>query len=162
MDFFNDDCRADVVLLDYCYTLVENHGMFSREHLKNYPGWIAQETYRQWLIGILAGTKVVLITARRLRYRDVTLSRVSEEGRGLTLEMSLFNEGDYPPPDWKKIALDKYVFPKYGKPSECAYLALESNPRTRAMYARNGIRALRVPEVPPYWDSLPLTRKSLQ
>ena len=51
-----------------------------------------------------------------------------------------FNDINARPPVFKESALLRFVYPKHGEAPE-QYYAVESNPRTRAMYARHGIYA---------------------
>ena len=44
------------------------------------------------------------------------------------------------PPTFKESALRRFVFPKHGQDG-AIYYAVESNPKTRAMYGRYGIQA---------------------
>lgn len=50
------------------------------------------------------------------------------------------------PPAMKKWAMETIIFPKYGRGGD--WLAIESNPRTRAMYWRLGIRSTFVRSAP--------------
>jgi hypothetical protein len=47
--------------------------------------------------------------------------------------------------------LAEHVLPKHGG---ATFLAIESNPRTHAMYARYGIRSVKI-EPGERWDALP-------
>ena len=51
-----------------------------------------------------------------------------------------FNDLGLEPPSIKESILQRFVFPKYGRDGK-SYFAVESNPRTRAMYYRYGIPA---------------------
>ena len=51
-----------------------------------------------------------------------------------------FNDLNLDPPSIKESILERFVFPKHGKDGNL-YFAVESNPRTRAMYYRHGIPA---------------------
>lgn len=51
-----------------------------------------------------------------------------------------FNDIDADPPTFKESALRRFVFPKHGQDG-AIYYAVESNPKTRAMYGRYGIQA---------------------
>ena len=54
-------------------------------------------------------------------------------------------DGDYlPPPQHKERVIHSAVFPRFGTSEQTAYLALESNRLTRAMYQRNGVTAIRI------------------
>lgn len=56
-------------------------------------------------------------------------------------EMYFQEENDAPPRAKEKL-LKKYIFPIHGK--ENHYLAIESNPRTKKMYEKYGIRSVSV------------------
>lgn len=52
-----------------------------------------------------------------------------------------FNDINAEPPAFKESALQRFVFPRHGTCSE-QYIAIESNPKTREMYNKYGIRAM--------------------
>lgn len=56
-------------------------------------------------------------------------------------EMYFQEENDAPPLAKEKL-LKKYVFPQHRKDNH--YLAIESNPRTRKMYEKYGIRSVSI------------------
>ena len=133
-------------LLDLNYTLVENSRTFKRSP---FTKQIAGETYRRWLVDelIADGGTILLITARPHHHRDQTLAHL-QEVLGWQPHDSFFNLHNLRPPEAKKRALEDLIFPKYGD-DPSLYFGLESNPRTRGMYAKKGIRSCRVPEVQP-------------
>jgi len=147
--------EADVILLDYVMTLVENTGdkdkLFDRS--RPYPEWIAQERYRQWLFRLIRGKHVVMITAREEKYREPTMRRIREV-LGWEPQESYFNVDGVAPPESKRRVMEKHVIPKHGRPGKVAYLALESNASTRAMYKKLGVKAVRVP-TEGAWTMLP-------
>lgn len=51
-----------------------------------------------------------------------------------------FNDLNADPPTIKESILRRFIFPKHGDTPEQFY-AVESNPKTRAMYSRHGITA---------------------
>ena len=51
-----------------------------------------------------------------------------------------FNDLNYDPPQIKESILQRFVFPRHGMDGS-KYFAVESNPKTRAMYAKYGIKA---------------------
>jgi hypothetical protein len=59
-----------------------------------------------------------------------------------------FAEIEARPPQIKEHLLNTHIFPKYGT---SGYFGLESNPHTRAMYARYGISAVRVSDQEMMW-----------
>ena len=123
-----------IYLLDLNYTLVGN----SEIKLKPFTMQIENETYRQDLIEKIKNDHVILVTARPEMHQASTIDSLVKK-TGWVPNDFYFNKG-LPPPAWKNVCLKKYIFPKYGKDSE--YLAIESNPRTRAMYDTHGIKAI--------------------
>jgi hypothetical protein len=150
---------ADVILLDYVQTLVANQHerpqFFKRG--QPYTCWIEREQYREWLVGLLRDTSatVVLITARSSKYQNATLERMEQQLGGWMPAAAYFNVANEQPPQAKRRALHEDIFSRYGDPCDTAYLALESNRQTRAMYARESIHATPVPYGGDCWDSLP-------
>lgn len=57
------------------------------------------------------------------------------------LKEAYFNDINAEPPAFKESALLRFVFPKFGTNGE-QYFAIESNPKTRAMYKKYGIEAM--------------------
>jgi hypothetical protein len=132
--------RLPIVLLDLNYTLVAERSPDASQ---------AAETYRRWLVPLLRDRYVILITARPHAQRESTLARIREQ-LGWVPDEAWFNERDLPPPACKRDILERHVLPKHGRPDTRSYVALESNPRTAAMYAKLGIPGLRV------WDGAQL------
>jgi hypothetical protein len=132
-----------VVLLDLNYTLVCN----SEEKNRRFAEQIRGERYRAWLIDLCRPHRTILMTARPVRHAAETLASLLEKNRWQPAEWH-FNARNLPPPASKRLALEESVFPAHGRPeSGTRYLALESNPRSRAMYAGRGIPALRWEDV---------------
>ena len=150
---------ATVILLDYQCTLVAN-GAGRREWFARNGGrlpfadWIGQEVYREWLLPLFRGRRVVLVTSRDARYEDATMARIREVLDWQPDEWH-FNAWGLRPDLCKRRVLLETVVPRHGTPAVTAYLALESNAVTRAMYAREGIYAVRVPDSGA-WHDLPL------
>jgi len=94
------------------------------------------ETYRQWLVEMLRPHQVILITARPDRWKAPTLARIQELTGWQPMD-AYFDDGSIrtPPAIKRHILLDQ-IFPKHGRGE---YYAIESNPKTRAMYATLGI-----------------------
>lgn len=67
-----------------------------------------------------------------------------EAGPRLELAGAHFNPDWSTAPDHKRRVLHEAVYPRHGTGPEVRYLALESNPKSRAMYEREGIVALAV------------------
>ncbi len=115
-----------IYLLDLNYTLVANSPKRGDPPIRPFIRQIEQEEYRQWLIELLRPHPVILITARPNRYQEVTLARIKEH------------------------LLKTYILPKYGAEGS-GYFGFESNPHTRAMYARYGINAIKVTDQELMW-----------
>ncbi len=128
--------RKPIILLDLNYTLVSNNpargttpvGMDKR---------LANEQYRQWLVELLRPHTVVLITARPDTWTIKTLDRIEEQTDWRPQDAYFAPKGWWNPPAIKEHLLKKDVFPTHG--DDARYLAIESNPRTREMYARFSI-----------------------
>lgn len=123
-----------IILLDLNYTLVSN----SHDRAAPFARQIEGERYREDLVAALANYRVFLITARPAKYEVATLASI-EAKTGWHPERCFFNHLGLPPPETKRRALVGVIAEDY--PTE-PFLAIESNPRTRAMYARHGVPAL--------------------
>lgn len=139
-----------IILLDLNYTLVAN----SPKRGTAPPPMAVRlrtERYRQWLVELVRPHHVILITARPSRWREATLERIHQT-TGWRPQEAFFAEcGSGGPPGIKRRILRAHVFPRHGR--DATYLAIESNPRTRAMYARCDIFAVPVGNRP--WKLLP-------
>lgn len=139
-----------VVLLDLQGTLAETR-------MPTYPPperWVeARETYRPWLVTELtaAGYVVELITHRPVDLELATLGRLYRQTGGWLPDGWHFRTTRETAPAWKARVLDGPIAAVYGRDPD-RFLALESNPQTRAMYAARGIRAVPVPR-----DGAPLS-----
>ena len=123
-----------IYLLDLNYTLVAN----SDVKLKPFIEQIAQEEYRLELIEALKGQRVFLLTARPHKYKIQTLASILDK-TGWQPEIAFFNEYRLPPPKAKERMLLDHVRKIAGRsPLE----AIESNPKTRAMYQKHCIPAV--------------------
>lgn len=125
-----------IILLDLNFTLVTN----SHEKLVPFTRQIYHEQYSQELIDHIKKKTVILVTARPAMHREATLKSIKEKTGWLPHD-AYFNEWNLFPPACKKRALETYIIPQYGDDLK-RYLAIESNPKTRAMYIGNGIRAV--------------------
>ena len=114
-----------IYLLDLNYTLVANSPKRGDPPIRPFIRQIEQEEYRQWLIELLRPHPVILITARPNRYQEVTLARIKDKC------------------GWEPM--DAYFAEGSG------YFGFESNPHTRAMYARCGINAIKVTDQELMW-----------
>ena len=135
-----------IILLDLNFTLVEN----SDEKHKPFTKQIEAEKYRAWLVELIKPHHVILMTARPAMHQAATIASIQEK-TGWQPNEALFNKYGIAPPLAKERMLNEYVLKNYGKDE---LLALESNPQTRAMYARYGIRSMKV-EPGNEWQHLP-------
>jgi hypothetical protein len=131
--------RRPIILLDLNYTLVANspvHGSAPKRMEKR----LADEQYRQWLVELVRPYTVILMTARPETWMMRTLGRI-EAQTGWRPEDACFAPiGWWNPPAIKQHFLHKKVFPRHGE--HARYIAIESNPRSREMYARHEIPCL--------------------
>jgi hypothetical protein len=131
--------RKPIILLDLNYTLVANspaHGSAPKRMEKRLAG----EQYRQWLVNLVRPHTVILMTARPESWMTQTLDRI-ETQTGWRPESACFAPiGWWNPPAIKQHFLHKRVFPIHGESAR--YIAIESNPRSREMYARHEIPCL--------------------
>jgi hypothetical protein len=134
-----------IYLLDLNYTLVSN----SRTKISPFIRQIEQETYRDWLVNLLRGKPVILVTARPARYERPTMDRIRRL-TGLDFLAAYFNDLNLPPPQLKGRIFAERIRPSW---LDGPFVALESNPATRAVYARLGVPAYAVPDTP--WSALP-------
>ena len=122
-------------LLDLNQTLVDREKDAPR--IRPFELQIECETYRQWLVEILCNSYVILITARPVKYKQMTLERI------LTLtnwrpQEAYFAEIKTLRHLKKEHLLRKYILPRY---SPAELFGVESNPKTRAVYSNYGIAA---------------------
>ena len=129
-----------IILLDLNYTLVAN----SPKHGQTPPKMetrLRVERYRQWLVELVRPHTVVLITARPESWQLRTLARIEEETGWRPDDACFAPAGWWNPPAIKESLLHKSVFPVHGR--DARYVAIESNPRSRDMYARF--------DIPSFW-----------
>jgi hypothetical protein len=132
-----------IILLDLNYTLVANNtarGTTPERMEKR----LANEQYRQWLVKLVRPHTVILITARPVSWMMKSLDRIEEQTGWRPQEACFAPKGWWNPPAIKEHLLKKEVFPNHGEDTQ--YLAIESNPRTREMYAKFSIPCLWVTE----------------
>lgn len=127
-------------LVDLNYTLVGNSPKWGEPRITPFSRQIEQETYRKWLVDFLRDKYAILITARPTRYKEQTLERIFNQTNWHPQE-AYFAEISAPPPKIKEDLLLRYIFPKHGKNGADSF-GIESNPKTRAMYERYGIKSL--------------------
>jgi hypothetical protein len=135
--------RQSIILLDLNYTLVANspaHGTPPKRMEKRLAG----EQYRQWLVDLVRPHTVVLMTARPEIWMMRTLDRIETQTGWRPQDACFAPIGWWNPPAIKQHFLHKRVFPRHGELAR--YIAIESNPRTREMYARFSIPCFWVTE----------------
>ena len=126
-----------ICLLDLNYTLVSNQ--MDTRLLRPFSKRMQFEEYRQDLVEAIKDDYVIIITARPNYQQDESLANVKRK-TGWTPDEWYFNDINAEPPAFKERALKKWVFPEHGTDA-AVYYAVESNPKTRNMYARYGIKA---------------------
>jgi hypothetical protein len=127
---------SPIILLDLNYTLVANNpprGTTSPRMAKR----LEEERYRQWLVELVRPHTVILVTARPDRWKEATLDRIEQETGWRPDHACFAPRGWWNPPAIKDYLLKKEIFPVHG--DDARYIAIESNPRTREIYARFGI-----------------------
>lgn len=127
-------------LVDLNYTLVGNSPKWGEPRITPFSRQIELETYRQWLVDFLRDKYAILITARPIRYKEQTLARIFSQTNWQPQE-AYFAEISATPPEIKEDLLLRYIFPKHGK-NGTDFFGIESNPKTRTMYERYGIKSL--------------------
>jgi len=126
-----------ICLLDLNYTLVSNQA--ETRLLRPFARRMAAEAYRLDLVEAIRDDYVIIITARPDYQARPTLANIKRKTGWLPQEW-YFNDLDAEPPQFKQSALCRFVFPRHGADGS-QYYAVESNPRTRSMYAKYGITA---------------------
>lgn len=121
------------ILLDLNQTLVDREKDAPR--IRPFELQIECETYRKWLVELLRNQYVILITARPQKYKQETLAKIKEL-TGWSPQEAYFAEIRSYPHVKKEQLLRKYILPRT---REERFFGIESNPKTRAMYARYGI-----------------------
>ena len=115
----------NICLLDLNYTLVGNQA--DTRMLRPFSRRMEAEEYRADLIEAIRDDYVIIVTARPDYQMKQTMANINAE-----------------PPVFKESALRRFILPRHGAqngPEGAHYYAVESNPKTRAMYARFGIEA---------------------
>ena len=122
-------------LLDLNQTLVDREKDAPR--IRPFELQIERETYRQWLVEILRNRYVILITARPVKYKQMTLERILALTNWQPQEAYFAEIKNYPHVK-KEHLLIKYILPKH---PASELFGIESNPKTRAVYLRYGIES---------------------
>jgi hypothetical protein len=154
MKQYGTELARPIILLDLNYTLVANspaHGTPPVHMEKRLAG----EQYRQWLLDLVRPYSVILMTARPAIWMTQTLDRIEDQTGWRPHGACFAPTGWWNPPVIKQHLLHKKVFPVHGK--DARYIAIESNPRTRKMYACHAIPSLWVePEAESLTDGVRL------
>lgn len=131
----------NICLLDLNYTLVGNQA--DTRLLRPFTRRMAAEEYRADLIEAIRDDYVIIVTARPDYQMRQTMENIKKK-TGWQPDEWYFNDINGEPPVFKERALKNWIFPKHGEqdgPKGAHYYAVESNPKTRAMYKRYGIEA---------------------
>ncbi len=127
-----------IYLLDLNQTLVDKNKDDPR--ISPFEAQIEREKYRLELVEELQAYRVILLTARPEKYKAQTLAHI-EALTNWQPEETYFAEISAQPHIIKEHLLYKYVLPKHGRDAR-KYFGIESNPKTRAMYAKYGISSM--------------------
>lgn len=143
MKQYGTDSHRPIILLDLNYTLVANNSArgTAPERMEKR---LAHEQYRQWLVELVRPYTVVLMTARPETWMIKTLDRIEDQTGWRPQDACFASKGWWNPPAIKEHLLKEEVFPIYGE--HARYIAIESNPRSREMYARFSIPCFWVTE----------------
>jgi hypothetical protein len=134
-----DSQRRSIILLDLNYTLVANNPARSTTPVRMEKR-LAGEQYRQWLVELVRPYTVILMTARPETWMMRTLDCIEAQTDWRPQDACFAPVGWWNPPAIKQHFLHKRVFPVHGESAR--YIAIESNPRSREMYARHEIQCL--------------------
>lgn len=124
-----------VILLDLNYTLVKNQQQ--TRLLRPFSKRMEAEEYRKDLIEAVRNETVIIVTARPKYQMEATLNNIYKK-TGWKPKEAYFNDINAEPPAFKKSVLERFILHRYDATS---LYAIESNPKTRAMYANYGIPA---------------------
>jgi hypothetical protein len=140
------DVHPELVLLDLNYTLVGNSPstMWARRY--------EAELYRGWLVDLLRGTHVALVTVRPIAEREATLARIAKQTGGWQPTETHFNDAGVNAATWKEEVLRKRILPRFGAPGR--YLAIESNAAVHRVYDAAGVPWCKV-ESEDRWTEMP-------
>ena len=131
----------NICLLDLNYTLVGNQA--DTRMLRPFSRRMEAEEYRADLIEAIRDDYVIIVTARPDYQMKQTMANIKRK-TGWQPQEWYFNDTNAEPPVFKESALRRFILPRHGAqngPEGAHYYAVESNPKTRAMYARFGIEA---------------------
>ena len=123
-----------IILLDLNHTLVSGSRATLMLPGKNYGEKILNENYRLGLVELTKGHTVLLYTVRNETHRDVTLRMIAEKCNGWQPHEAFFSPTkNSTGPAVKGAYLKELIFPKYGKPDQQKYYAIESEKTVRDM-----------------------------
>tara|TARA_R110000744_G_scaffold46499_2_gene102754 strand:+ start:320 stop:724 length:405 start_codon:yes stop_codon:yes gene_type:complete len=125
-----------VYLLDLNYTLVTNSNTKASPFTKQIDG----ETYSRDLVDKMEadGSKAILISARPHMHAERTLDSIYNKIKWVPMQ-AYFNDLSLAPPLIKKSILERFILPFY---EADGLFGIESNPKTRQMYAEFGIKSV--------------------
>ena len=129
--------RPEIILLDLNYTLIADQQ--TSRYIRPIERRVELEQYRMDLVEALAGYRVFMLTARAERQKSATLGAIGRRIPQLILERAYFNTHDEQPPDAKYRMMTQFILPDGIVPESC--FAIESNPKTRVMYGKLGVKA---------------------
>ena len=127
-----------IILMDLNYTLVANQA--ETRQIRPFSARLEAEEYRTDLIDRIRKEFVTVVTARPISQRKETVQNLFRK-TGWRPQEAYFNDLGLEPPAYKEFVLTRAVFPEHGDDVK-RYLAIESNPETREMYEKHGIRAM--------------------
>ena len=129
-----------ICLLDLNYTLVGNQA--TTRMLRPFSRRMEAEEYRTDLIEAIKDDYVIIVTARPDYQMKQTMENIKRK-TGWQPQEWYFNDINGEPPVFKESALRRFIFPKHGSTGSLYYAVesnVESNPKTRTMYSRFGIK----------------------
>jgi len=127
--------RPEIILLDLNFTLIADQQV--SRYIRPIERRVELEQYRMDLVDALVGYRVFVLTARPEHQKTATLAAISRRIPQLALERAYFNTHDEKPPDAKYRMMSRFILPDGIAPAWC--FAIESNPKTRAMYGKLGV-----------------------
>jgi hypothetical protein len=139
MKQYATDSHRPIILLDLNYTLVANNSAHGTPPVRMEKR-LAGEQYRQWLVELARPYTVILMTARPENWMTKTLDHIEDQTGWRPQHACFAPIGWWNPPAIKQHFLIEKVFPLHGE--HARYIAIESNPRSREMYARLEIPCL--------------------
>lgn len=141
-----------LVLLDLNFTLA----VVDHQDKRSLTVRIPQETYRAWIPALCQeyDATVAITTARPEKYAKATLERILDQ-LDWEPDSVFFAQTSQGMPHQKKHDNLRRIVNAYGQPNNentGVWFGLESNPRTRDMYAEYGIDSTPVPKFGKWQD----------